>query len=503
MTMAAVTIQESVLDEKLTELEKARQWSPRVISKLETFIRTADDYDLFRVNPIRYAVDKGMSEQEAIDLFLYGVKFGLFEMEWHLICKMCGQVVDNFRSMSKLHGHFNCTFCAMENEAFMDDYIQVAFTLSRQIRDLTYHHPDQLDPMDFFIRYNLSKGIVPLPDGSSYYDLMISLTKLAAFIEPHATQVIEYEAAPGFTFGSDLINNTAMLIGFGETAAPETQNLSVTLKDGRLSGVDPVLVPQRLDLGRMVLNSQNSAQFASGKVRVEITNEMDTRGSIWLFHAPAALMAPKPFNDYEPFLSGKRLLSNQTFRDLFRTETVQSDEGLGVQDITFMFTDLKGSTALYDQIGDAKAYYLVRQHFDTLGRVIAKHNGAVVKTIGDAVMATFVEPRDATAAALEMLNEIEKFNSGISEQLILKIGIHRGHSIVVTLNDRLDYFGQTVNIASRVQNPAEASEIVITEQIKEVEGVDDVLTQCISVRQEETMLRGIGEKMQVYRLTSL
>jgi class 3 adenylate cyclase len=228
---------------------------------------------------------------------------------------------------------------------------------------------------------------------------------------------------------------------------------------------------------------------------------MDHRCAMLIMQIPATEEGV-PTIRFEPSLSGKRLLSHQTFRDLFRSEVVQSEEGIGVRDITFMFTDLKGSTALYDQIGDAKAYYLVRQHFDTLGRVITQHNGAVVKTIGDAVMASFVNPADALAAALGILADIEKFNAGISEQLILKIGIHRGHSIVVTLNDKLDYFGQTVNIASRVQNLADASEIYITDDVYNSPGVDVLLSGQGAVEAQETMLKGIGQRMRVHRITT-
>jgi len=77
--MSGIQLNEPLLDEKLAQLEEARPWSSRVISKLETTIRTADDYALFRVNPVQYAKDKGMAENEAIDLFLYGTKVGRFE----------------------------------------------------------------------------------------------------------------------------------------------------------------------------------------------------------------------------------------------------------------------------------------------------------------------------------------------------------------------------------------------------------------------------------------
>jgi hypothetical protein len=64
--MSGIQLNEPLLDEKLAQLEEARSWSSRVISKLETTIRTADDYALFRVNPLQYAKEKGMAEAEAI-----------------------------------------------------------------------------------------------------------------------------------------------------------------------------------------------------------------------------------------------------------------------------------------------------------------------------------------------------------------------------------------------------------------------------------------------------
>ena len=104
----------------------------------------------------------------------------------------------------------------------------------------------------------------------------------------------------------------------------------------------------------------------------------------------------------------------------------------------------------------------MQQHFDRLQAVTGRHQGAIIKTIGDAVMAAFLNPEDAVKAALEMRETIAEFNRGQPDRaLILKIGLHKGAAIAVTLNDRLDYFGQTVNIAARVQNLADADEILL------------------------------------------
>ena len=141
-------------------------------------------------------------------------------------------------------------------------------------------------------------------------------------------------------------------------------------------------------------------------------------------------------------------------------------QGLAIRDIAILFTDIKGSTALYQRIGDLNAYELVQQHFDWLREATVRHGGAVVKTIGDAVMAAYPDAARAVAAALDMRAAAERFNQGQPDRPVsLKIGIHHGAAIAVTLNDELDYFGQTVNIAARVQAMADAQEICVTEEV--------------------------------------
>ena len=123
------------------------------------------------------------------------------------------------------------------------------------------------------------------------------------------------------------------------------------------------------------------------------------------------------------------------------------------------------------------AYFLVRQHFDILDKVIRERSGAIVKTIGDAVMAGFEHPQYAVRAAIEMIEELSRFNETSSRLLGLKIGVHRGRAIAVQLNDRIDYFGQDVNIAARVQSSANVNEVCITNTVAEAPGVSEILTR--------------------------
>jgi class 3 adenylate cyclase len=124
-----------------------------------------------------------------------------------------------------------------------------------------------------------------------------------------------------------------------------------------------------------------------------------------------------------------------------------------------------------------------------------------VKTIGDAVMATFLAPLDALRASVQMLEEIDAFNrSRGTKDIILKIGMHKGSAIAVTLNDRLDYFGQTVNIASRVQSLADSEEIYLTADVQQDEAVREFL-RSMRVEPRSAALKGIQDKVNVYRVT--
>jgi class 3 adenylate cyclase len=208
----------------------------------------------------------------------------------------------------------------------------------------------------------------------------------------------------------------------------------------------------------------------------------------------------RPRIRFAPSLSGKRLLMTQTFRDFFRSEVIAATEGISVRDVTFVFTDLKGSTALYERIGDLNAYIQVQRHFQYLLDVTVRHNGAVTKTIGDAVMAAFETPADAVRAAVGMCDAVDQLNRDRPQRdFILKIGVHRGASIAVTLNERLDYFGQTVNIAARVQDIADGDEICMTADVHDAVGVAEVVASY-PVTKSETEFKGVSGAMPVYRL---
>jgi class 3 adenylate cyclase len=475
----ATLVDERMLDERLARLEAARPWSPRIVSRLEALIRSDDDAALFRVNPFTFASERGLDEREAIDLFLHATAFGLFEMDWLLVCPRCACAVESFAGLRAVLSRFRCPECRNEYEAAMDDFIAIYFSVSRQICAIRYHRPETLDPFDYMFVY---KGVREgrTPDGEPNVDSVRSALRGAAFLKPGETSRFEFQAAPGALSGISSDMDAGFELPVGTEPAAEPQRVRLTYDGTGYQTDGTVLAP--------------------GPVALEVTNSTSRRGVLAILqHSPGH---EEGLLDFDPYLTGKHLLTSQTFRRLFRSEVVGGAQGLAIRDIALLFTDIRGSTALYQRIGDLNAFQLVQQHFDLLRATTVRHGGAIVKTIGDAVMAAYPDAALAVGAALDMRGAIERFNEGQPERpLLLKIGIHHGAAIAVTLNDELDYFGHTVNIASRVQEMADAAEIWITEDVWRYPGVRALL-EPYPAEQRKAEFRGIEQPMTVMRIGS-
>jgi class 3 adenylate cyclase len=480
---AVTRIDDRFLDGKMTEVEQARSWSPRVISKFETLIRGDDDLALYRVNPLAFARDRVIADAEAIDLFLHATRCGLFEMSWDVLCPQSGMVLDSFGALRTLKTHYECGLCDVTGDTDLDDFIKVSFSLSPRIRRLPFHDPDLLSVEDFHWKLRFA------PDGRlpgqhiRFLDFLHGLVRGVTFLPPGSTTTLQAELTPGALSGVNVQTQAAFALPvLGEPSLSPAQ-LRVKYDGRRFSSAVSSLPP--------------------GQAVIEVENTGSSRGSLLLINWPPEVVAlpTKPALDFDPYLSGGALLARQTFRRLFRSERVDESEGLGIRQVTLLFTDLKGSTALYERLGDLNAFALVREHFALLHRAAQEHSGAIVKTIGDAVMAVFPQPVHAVSAALHILEEIDRFNREHgTPAIILKIGAHCGPSIAVTLNENLDYFGQTVNVAARVQSLAEAGEICISEALYAAPGVSGLLAGH-TVAAFEAPLRGVEGSACVYRIT--
>lgn len=199
-------------------------------------------------------------------------------------------------------------------------------------------------------------------------------------------------------------------------------------------------------------------------------------------------------------LTARRATTFQAFRDLFDDDVLRPGDDVEIDSITIMFTDLKGSTELYDRIGDPQAYVLVREHFDILGSAIRECNGSIVKMIGDAVMAVFCDPVDAFRCGRRIQADIESFNRTSSkESLSVKLGLHTGRCISVTLNGKLDYYGAAANMAARLQGRSTGGDIVLSEQFVHDPAIRKLIDAYHPTREAVT-LKGFAQPVPFFRI---
>jgi class 3 adenylate cyclase len=457
-----------------------RSSHPEAAAALEDLVRNGPEEELARVNAVSFAAHRGLDEEKAIAALLHASRLGLFEMSWNILCPSCGGVLDaNATLKSVRQEDYHCAFCGVANEPILDDTVEVSFMVSPRVRRIGVHDPDSLSFWDYYRQVFFGSGVV-LPDQSTF-DRLIGASMLEA-IELQAGErgilALQLSAQPTIIF--DPVTHTAHVLEITGVSTRERQELSVIFGN------------MRSDVTRTIMRP--------GALRLSLDNRTERRV------LPGVFIASHELDDVlggrRPFLTAKRLLSNQTFRDLYRTDTLAVDQRLKIMSLTFLFTDLKGSTELYERVGDLVAYDLVRAHFQILNEIVASESGAVVKTIGDAVMATFLVPHRAVSAALRMQEAMRHLNEERrAEDLILKIGIHEGPCLAVSLNDRQDYFGQTVNIASRVQELATDDSIFATQSIMQHADTAKLLSfRGIDAKPRETALRGIGDRLSVFAM---
>ncbi len=202
-------------------------------------------------------------------------------------------------------------------------------------------------------------------------------------------------------------------------------------------------------------------------------------------------------------IRGVDVLQNPAYRELMGTDVLVEDQSLTIEHASVLFTDVRGSTQMYSTLGDAKAFILVREHFQILFATIEEFGGVPVKTIGDAVMGVFVSRAVALRCSLEAQKRLQEFykERTADSKIEVKMGLHCGTTIVVTLNDRIDYFGNTVNLAARIESVSEPNELVVSKSILDVPESSKILKEYkVKMKKTKAPFKGIEGKSVIYRI---
>src|SRR6516162_8529617 len=401
---------------------------PGIAQAIEALVEDAPDRALCRINVLDFAAKNGLDEEGVIAAFLHGARLGIFELSWNVLCPGCGGVLDastTLRSVDK--DEYMCGWCAAGYTPTLDEIVEVTFTVSRRVRRIAAHDPDELPFNEYFRQVFWGSGI----DVSDNFEELIQDIVLESLeLPPGGKALLSLQLPAEFVILLDPVTHGTLFLDVKGEPTRERQNLTFVL--------DKLRTPTE------------TVELRPGPLRLSLENHTDARVLPGLWVANDKLH--ELLGRRKPFLTAKRLLTNQVFRDIYGTDTIDVDQRL--------------------------------------------------KITGDAVMATFPPPDRALAAALRMREAMGRLNDGHNgHDLLLKIGIHEGPCLAVVLNDRQDYFGTTVNIASRVQGLADSRSILATGPVVEHPQASSLLaTNGLSPVAQRRALRGIAEELAVYEI---
>lgn len=445
--------------ERIAELH-ASNAHPLVIGHVNRLLAEGDDFDLFKVNAFRIAEEVQVARAEALRGFLYATKLGLFDLAYDLHCPSCKGIPELHKRLIKLTLRSRCEGCEAGFEVDFEKHVEVTFTANPAVRHVSwtdFQKRDQQAQGEFYAKLNRRER-----RSFAVQQLLV----------PGQRTNVDVPLQPG---------EYQVYLPTGQGAMDRGCRLAV--------GGAPEPGPQRLDLyfDERSAASPGKAELRPGRVTFSAVGRQ----------ARADMLFVRTLHDEANWVSAAHVISQQDFRDLFSSEFLGPDVSFAVRSVTLMFTDLKGSTELYEELGDSKAYSLVQEHFRIITEAIRRHEGGIVKTIGDAVMASFPDNLSGVQAAVEIQRELARA-SGDLKRLQVKIGLHRGPTIAVTSNRALDFFGRTVNVAARVQNESRAGEVVLSKGVTADSRVPAYLVEQKLLSSERLVnLKGIAGSVSI------
>lgn len=408
---------------------------------LVRFLDRAPAVSLRGMRPLELARRWHASPDHVVELFLAAAHRGILVMGWDLLCPRCRGAKSRVATLHDLPEDAHCSSCNIDYQRNFSSNVELTFRPESWLR--------------------------PLPEGE--------FCLLGPGSAPHVKFQAQVAARSNRTYDLTLEPGPYR---FRTVEAGGEADADISPDD---AGAIPAVIARANEI---------RLEAAGGSNQLAVRNETDR----------PLYFVIEDRNWIADALTGDRVIAMPVFRRLCPEQLLRPGDDAEIGRIAILFTDLVGSTSLYDSLGDATAYNLVRDHFAFLSERVQHHNGFIVKTVGDAVMAVFSHSDDAVRAALAIQDDVAAFNSANRAGAIaLKLGLHSGACIAVTAAGVLDYFGATVNIAARLEHQCAAGEVVVSAAM-----LDDPATNAAlegrTLHEDQAILRGFNAPLRFVRV---
>jgi adenylate cyclase len=450
---ARPAVNRALLEGRLEELAAATV-RPKLVPLLKERICQGSDDQLTGIRPFALASLWDADRLDVLRLFLHATSAGLFELRWELMCPNCRVPKAETGSLAQLPVQFHCDTCGIAYDADFDQRVELRFSVHPAIRRASS-------------QVYCVGGPLRMPHVISQQ-----------YMRPHENRRVDLTLTGPVQLRT--VRAAHRLLLTPAPAGTRDRDITITYSGGRWVGPHSLTSDDRLTVpggSHLVLRNQTEGPILAAIEDLAWTDEAT---------------------------SAAQVTTMQEFRELFSSEILAPQQQLAVSHIAFLFSDLKGSTQLYEGIGDAAAYSRVNRHFDFIRQAVDQGNGSIIKTMGDGVMCAFHHLDDALATALRLQAQVTSWcqAQGIDPPLALKVGVHHGPAIAMTANDHLDYFGRTVNMAARVADQSRGGDIAVLHDV--LEHADQSLFKGhngITIEPFTTQLRGLPHDQRLVRIT--
>lgn len=432
-----VTLDPTLLATRKQRL-RGRKLDEAIVDRLVEYLAHTPDDDVASMKPFELARGWRHDKREVLRTFLHATEAGLTDLRWQINCPVCKVGAGLASHLGELGETQHCGACRIDYDIDFARHVEAVFTPNEALR--------RVEPKLYCAS---SPAFLP-----------------HVFAQLRAGAGTQVEHAADLPLGSLLVRSLWASGGEEVEILRRPSRIVIDVDDDGLS--------VRQEGGAS--SDEPTVLALHNRTKDEVAVLLER--SSWSSDA----------------VLGTVIASMPEFSGLFATEAPASGVELRVGHIALLFSDLVGSTALYERVGDARAFAIVEDHFRLMSEIIGRHGGGVVKTMGDAVMASFPSLAGATAAGLEMISEHDAKHGGLG--LGVKLGAYAGPCLVVRANERLDYFGTTVNIAARLQAQAAASQLVLTEEQAAEPSIAPIVEHVERTR-FEAKLKGIAAEQKL------
>lgn len=440
-------------DELINRLTKLKTYpvSQDMVLSLEKFLKHSSDLEVRRMRPFELAYQWGYDPMQLLRFFLYAAKAGVLDLIWHVLCPSCRAPTQEVPNFYELAPDSHCPTCQIRFDSDFSKSVEALFSVHNSVRAAN---------ADIYC----IGGPANMPQVQAQFRL-----------PPHVRrdEKVRFES------------------GKVRLRSYHFKNIIYSLisnDDESLSHLTVHATPEGLVV--------DDTRLKAGTVEIRLINDLDDEILIVVEHD----------NYLKHTATAAQVITLQEFRDLFPGFTLSPGVQIAFSDLVLLFTDLKGSTSMYETVGDSMAFEFVQNHFKFIIGIVRKYNGGIVKTMGDAVMASFTNPKDAFQAALDMQLEWNSFveNTNSNANVQLKIGLHKGTAYAINEKEKQDFFGSMVNEASRIESKSTGGDIVCSKDIFEDPGVKSILGERVLTPESfTTQLKGLVEDRTLYRVQIL